>query len=167
MTVCRAAAQRINTILVRKLFAGQEPLSDVPCAAVAKGPDIFPYRGMRIVITENRDKASRIVNGQDAIILSSRGNTLIVQLPDNQRAFIYPVTHYVEGQGDVTSFPFTPAYARTISKSQGQNLKHLLWLDCATVPPGLAYVAVSRIRRKCDLSILQPMVADQLLPVRL
>lgn len=46
----------INTILVRKLFTGQEPLSDVPCAAVAKGPDIFPYRGMQIVITENRDK---------------------------------------------------------------------------------------------------------------
>lgn len=92
MTASRAAAQRVNTILVNKLFAGQDPLCDVPCAAVADGPDIFPYRGMRIVITENRDKASRIVNGQDATVLSSRGKTLLIQFPDNQRAFIYPVT---------------------------------------------------------------------------
>ena len=168
MTVSRAAAQRVNTILVKKLFAGQDPLCDVPCPAVADGTDIFPYRGMRIVITENRDKASRIVNGQDATVLSSRGKTLLIQFPDNQRVFIYPVTHHVDGQGDVTTFPCTPAYARTICKSEGQNLKHLvLWLDCPTVPPGLAYVALSRIRRKCDLSILQPMVVVQLLPVPL
>lgn len=91
---------------------------------------------MHIVITENRDKAGRIVNGQDAVVLSGRGNTIVVQFPDNQRAFVYPVTHHLEGQGNVTRYPFTPAYARTICKSQGQNLKHLLlWLDCPTVPP--------------------------------
>lgn len=47
---------------------------------------------MHIVITENRDKAGRIVNGQDAIVLSGRGNTIVVQFPDNQRAFVYPVS---------------------------------------------------------------------------
>ena len=66
----------------------------------------------------------------------------------------------------MTSYPFTPAYARTICKSQVQNLKHLLvWLDCPTVPPGLAYVALSRVRKKADLSVLQPMQASQLMPV--
>lgn len=122
---------------------------------------------MHIVITENRDKAGRIVNGQDAIVLSGRGNTIVVQFPDNQRAFVYPVTHHLEGQGNVTRYPFTPAYARTICKSQGQNLKHLLlWLDCPTVPPGLAYVALSRVHKKANLSVLQRMVAVQVLPVR-
>ncbi|KAL9977166.1 hypothetical protein ACROYT_G014544 [Oculina patagonica] len=58
MTVSRATVQRVNTIVVKKLFPGQEPLCDVPCAAVADGPEIFLYRGMRIVITENWDKAS-------------------------------------------------------------------------------------------------------------
>lgn len=121
---------------------------------------------MRIVITENRDIASRIVNGQDATILSNHGNTLLIELPDKKRAFIYPVTHDVEGQGVITSYPCTPAYARTICKSQGQNLKHLVvWLDCPTVPPGLAYVALSRIRKKSDLSILQAMAASQMVPV--
>ena len=152
MTVSRAAAQRINNGVSQKLFAEQQPLTNLPCAAVAGGPDILPYRGMKIVITENRDKTSRIVNSQDATIVSSRGQTIIIQFADGERAFVYPVTHAVEGQGDVTRYPFTPAYARTICKSQGQNLKHLLvWLDCPTVPPGFAYVALSRVRRKSDL----------------
>ena len=60
MTVSRAAVHRVNNIVVQKLFANQQPLSNVPRAAVAGGPDIFPYRGMKIVINENRDKTSRI-----------------------------------------------------------------------------------------------------------
>ena len=166
MTVSRAAAQRVNTIVVHKLFANQQPLTNVPCASVAGGDVIYPYHGMKIVINENRDKTSRIVNGQDGTIVSNHGKTIIIQFADGERAFVYPVTHAVEGQGDVTRYPFTPAYARTICKSQGQNLKHLLVrLYCAMVPPGLAYVALSRIRRKADLSVMQPMDARQLQPV--
>ena len=41
----------------------------------------------------------------------------------------------------VTYYPFTPAYAQTITKSQGQNIKHLIiWSDSSLVPPGTAYV---------------------------
>ena len=106
MTVSRAAAQHVNKILVKKLFDNQAPLSTVPCATVAEGVEILPYRGMKIVMTENRDKAARIVNGQDAILVSGQGTTLIVQFPDDQQAFVYPVTHAVKGQGDVTRYPF-------------------------------------------------------------
>lgn len=130
--------------MVSSDFFNQPPLSTVPRAAVANGQPILPYRGTRIIITENRDKTCRIVNGQDAVLVSGHNTSLLIQFPDNDRAFVYPVTHYVEGEGDVTRYPFTPAYARTIWKSQGQNLKHLLvWLDCPTVPPGLAYFALS------------------------
>ena len=31
MTISRAAAQRVNQVVVKKLFAGQPPLSQVPC----------------------------------------------------------------------------------------------------------------------------------------
>ena len=134
---------------------------------MAGGPPILPYAGMSIVINKNRDKASRIVNGQDATLTSVQGNTLILRFPDDQQVFIYPVTHYMEGEGDVTRYPMTPAYTRTISKSQGQNPRHLLvWLDCPLVPAGFAYVALSRVRRKADLSIMQPMLASQLTPVQ-
>ena len=77
MTISRAAAQRINNIVPQKLFAEQQPLTNVPCAAVAGGPDILPYRGVKIVITENRDKTSRIVNSQDATIVLNHGQTII------------------------------------------------------------------------------------------
>lgn len=166
MTVSRATAQRVNQVVVNKLFADQESLSQVPCASVADGAQILPYRGMQIVITENRDKACSVVNGQEATLVSNHNNTLLIQYRDGERAFLYPVTHFEEGKGDVTRYPITPAYARTISKSQGQNLKHLLvWLDCDTVPAGLAYVALSRVRRRSDLSLMQPVFSHQFHPV--
>ena len=118
------------------------PQIHVPCASVADGAPILPYRGMQVVITDNRDKACRVVNGQEATLIFNH-TTLLIQYHDGERAFVYPVTHF-ESKGDVTRYPITPGYARTISKSQGQNLKHLLmWLDCNTVPAGLAYVALS------------------------
>jgi len=46
MTVSRAAAQRVNQVVVEKLFSGQALVSQVPCASVAAGPDIFPCHGM-------------------------------------------------------------------------------------------------------------------------
>jgi len=66
---------------------------------------------MQVVINENRDKAWRIVNGQDATLVSSEGNTIILRFPDGDQAFVYPVTHHVEEEGEVTRHPFTPAYA--------------------------------------------------------
>ena len=165
MTVSRAAARRINRFVLQELFAGKEPLSDVACAAVAGGPPILPYVGMNIVINENRDKASRIVNRQDTTLVSVQGHSIILHFPD--QAFVYLVTHHVEGEGDVTQYPLSPAYARTISKSHGQTFMHLLvWLDCPVVPARLAYIALSRVRRRADLSIMQPMLACQLIPVQ-
>lgn len=167
MTVSRAAAQRVNEVVVDRLFHGQMPLTTIPCTSFLPSTPIYPYRGMKIVITENRDKSSRIVNGQEATVVSSHRNTLVIQFPDQQKAFVYPVTHQVEQEGQVTSYPITPAYARTISKCQGQNIRHLLvWLDSLLVPAGLAYVALSRVRRKQDISILQPMKSSQVTPVK-
>ena len=75
MTVSRATAQTINQVVMDKLFAGQASLSQVPCASVADGAEILPYRGMHIVIMENRDKAWRVVNRQEATLVSNY-NTL-------------------------------------------------------------------------------------------
>ena len=54
MTVSRRAAQRLNTPVVKRLFPHNPPLTNIPCASVSELEDIFPHRGMRIVITENR-----------------------------------------------------------------------------------------------------------------
>lgn len=141
MTVSRKAAQRINHIVVGHLFQGR-PISSIPCASVADSDPIFPYKNMDVIFTQNTDKAARIVNGQLATILSSQNNTIILALPEGQRVFVYPVTH-TDNDRKITQYPFTPAYAQTITKSQGRNIKHLLlWLDCNTVPPGTGYVGL-------------------------
>ena len=77
MMVSRRAVQRLNTLVVRRLFHHNPPLTNIPCASVLELEDIFPYRGMRIVITENWDKTSKIVNGHD---------TILVRFPDNGMA---------------------------------------------------------------------------------
>ena len=71
MTVSRLASQRINRIVCEKLFPEKEPLSRVPSTNVFGQDLILPYKGMRVAITENRDKAARIVNGQHAKIVNS------------------------------------------------------------------------------------------------
>ena len=76
MTVSRAAVQRVNNMVVNSLLSGQALLMQAACASVAAGPDVFPCHGMKIVITENRDKGWRVVNGQDATLVSNQSNTL-------------------------------------------------------------------------------------------
>lgn len=122
---------------------------------------------MQVIFTENRDKQVRVVNGQEATILSPQNRTIILCLPEGQRVFVCQVTAIVDNV-PVTYYPFTPAYAQTITKSQGQNIKHLVHcLDSPIVPAGMGYVGLSRICKKAALSILQPIDANQLVPVTL
>ena len=117
---------------------------------------------MEVIFTENRDKAARIVNGQQATILGCENNTIILSLPEGQRVFVYPVTH-LDNDTHTTRYPFSPAYAQTITKSQGRNIRHLIiWLDCDTVPPGTGYVGLSRVRARSSISLLQPIRTHQL-----
>ncbi|KAL9976522.1 hypothetical protein ACROYT_G013836 [Oculina patagonica] len=169
MSVSRRGAQRINQIVVARQFAGQQPISAIPCDFVLPDAEDIPvFRHMEVVITENRDKAASVVNGQDAVVITSHNNTVVLQLPEGDKVFVYPVTR-IDGDGErVTRYPFAPSYARTICKSQGQNIKHLtVWLDSHMVPVGTAYVALSRVRRKADISLLQSISASQLQPVPL
>ena len=93
--------------------------------------------------------------------------TIILRLPEGS-AFLFTQSLPSFDDVTVTYYPFTPAYAQTITKSQGQNIKHLvLWLDSPLVPAGTGYVGLSRIGTKAALSILQLIQANQLLPVQL
>ena len=166
MTVSRKAAQRINHIVVANLFPGR-PISNIPCTSLMDSVPIFPQQNMEVIFTENRDKAARIVNGQQATIVGSENNTIILALPDGQRVFVYPVTH-MKDDTHITHYPFSPSYAQTITKSQGRNIRHLvIWLDCDTVPAGTAYVGLSRVQARSKISLLQRIQAHQLTPVQL
>ena len=85
MTVSRRGAQRINNIALVHLLEDQCRLSRIPCASVAKATHIYPVKDMKVLFTENHDKDARIVNGQEATIISAQNNTIIFHLPEGLR----------------------------------------------------------------------------------
>ena len=128
---------RINFHLNQNDFANEVPLTTVRRSSIVQSTPIYPYREMKVLITENKDKTSRIVNGQEATAVSCHRNTLLIQFPDQQRPFVYPVTHHGEGQGEVTTYPLTPAYGSQTSLWENNqrileviNDAHILSLGC-------------------------------------
>ena len=146
LTVSTAA---INRIAVQNLFPDIDP-----CGQVVFDNDdgLQPlYKGMKFIITQNRDKQLHIVNGQSATVITMQNQTVFLKLPTENVIALYPVKSTVDNVR-TTCHPFVPAYASTICKVQGQNLGEIiLWLDSPCVPHGSAYVALSRIRQLQDL----------------
>ena len=70
---------------------------------------VLPHQNMQVILTDNRDKQSRVVNGQEALILLVPNRTIILRLPQGQHVFVYPITAIVDDT-PVTYHPFTPAY---------------------------------------------------------
>ena len=128
MTVSRKAAQRNNDIIIGPLFPGRA-ISNIPYASVADSNPIFPHKNMEVIFTENRDKAARIVNGQQATILGCESHTIILALPEGERVFVYPVTH-IKNDTHITQYPFSPAYANDhqITGQKYQTRYHLVGL---------------------------------------
>lgn len=115
------------------------------------------YKGMKVMITQNRDKKNNVVNGQMAEVATCHGNTIFLKMPQNKIAAIHPVTDKSD-KGYITCYPIRIAYAITMCKSQGQTLaKTILWFDKDNIPPGTGYVALSRVRKLSDVSFLTPL----------
>lgn len=119
--------------MLDQLFAGVNAITDVPCQGRLHAFQVYP--GMRVLITENRDKESGFVNGQQATVVSAENHTVLLRLPNNKILFVHPVS-YIDHDGECeVRYPFSPGYGVTISKTQEATLaKVLLWLDC---PPCL------------------------------
>ena len=112
---------------------------------------------MRVMITQNRDKLQNVVNGQMATVELCHNATVILKLPGNRLVPTYPVT-LNSANGEKTTYPFRMGYANTMCKAQGQTLpKGILWFDPDIIPPGTAYVALSRVRKLDDVSFLTPL----------
>ncbi len=68
LTVSKRACVTVNQAVITRLFSEESPLAYVQCDY---GMDVIPiYNHMRIIITQNRDKANGIVNGQEGTIHS-------------------------------------------------------------------------------------------------
>ena len=63
-------------------------------------------------------------------------------------------------------YPFVPAYAMTICKSQGQTLNDIIvWFDTACLGPAAAYLALSHVKTLNSLKFLTPLQMSHFEPV--
>jgi hypothetical protein len=155
LTFTNDAANKLNTLITSSLYVNAQPLAYIQ---LDSDTDISPiYKGMRVMITQNRDKAQNVVNGQIASVEICHNATVILKLPGNKLVATYPVT-CDSGNGQKTTYPFRIAYANTMCKAQGQTLeKAILWFDKDNIPPGTTYVALSRVRKLTDVVFLTPL----------
>ncbi len=163
LTFTKKASNRANNIIVRAIFTNNNPLlhAQLDC-------DLDPmpiYAGMRVVITQNRDKANGVVNGQVALVDMVQNTSVFLKLTTGKIAPTYPVTIKRDGRCK-TVYPFVPAYAMTMCKAQGQTLsKVVLWFDIDTIPAGTAYVALSRVKNRNDIYFLNKLQPKYFTPV--
>ena len=125
-------------------------------------------KALRVIITQNRNKQLSIVNGRVAHVLQMEGNTVFLNLANNNVVQVYPVSFPDEDGSLKTVLPFMPAYALTIPKAQGQTLNEcIVWLDGIMVAPGGAYVALSRCRKLENICFMTRILSSQVTPVSL
>ena len=150
LTVSRAAANRVNSIVISRMFQEQTPVSKIPLENDVH--DFLPFRDMRVAVTQNLNKRTGVVNGHLARIQNYQNNTLLLQFPNGNTTFTHPVTTTTEDGRSRVHYALNPAYCMTICKTQGANIKKLIvWFDCPTVPTGMGYVALSRVRKSEDI----------------
>ena len=156
-------ATRVNNIVIRRMFEDKTPLSSI--ALDNDLQEFLAFKQMHVVVMQNLDKRTDVVNGQLATIVNSQNNTLLLEFPNGKTTFTYPVTTTTEEGICRVHYALSPAYSMTICQTQGANIKKLIvWFDYPTVPKGMAYVALSRVRKSEHIRILTPMVTDQLTP---
>ena len=113
-----------------------------------------------MMITENRDKEKGVVNGTKGTVHSVHNTTIFLET-DDLLIPIFPVTN----SKNITYYPMDPAYSTTITKAQGQTIKHAtVFFDSQTLPPGCAYVALSLVRSFSQLYFLTLPLASHFIP---
>ena len=165
LTMTNAAARTINIAIVEHQFQNIAPLCT---SAVHDGHDYPIYKSMKLMITQNCNKAIGCVNGQFVTVVTTQHATIVVRPVSGQFLALYPVSDTTTG---LTCYPCIPAYACTIAKMQGQTLDNvILWVDTDSLPCATAYVAMSRVRTLQSLKslkVLYPITCHHFHPMTL
>ena len=172
VTISRNAVTRINMLVLKNLFTANLHVGTVQMDNDNPPTNIF--KGMRIILMQNRDKKNGVVNGQPGIVQMMKGMTILIKLPSGKTVSIYPVSsvsNEPEDDGSVnikTCYPFVPGYAITICKSQGQTLDNVVvWFDTNNLGPGGAYVALSCVKALANIKFLTPLEMSHFHPALL
>ena len=71
LTISKNAVHTANDVVVRHLYNKEEPLASLQLDD-DRPPQVI-YRGMRVIITRNRNKALGVVNRQECTVYSHLG----------------------------------------------------------------------------------------------
>lgn len=116
------------------------------------------YVGMRVMLTQNRDKDSGFVNGQSGVIVNNQNNTIFVELHNKTVIPVHRVTYMNTNNQRLCCYPLVPTYSMAICKAQGQTLSGaLIWLDTQYLDSATTYVALSRVKSLDDLAFFTPV----------
>ena len=121
LTVSRAVATRVNNIVIRRMFEDKTPLSSI--ALDNDLQEFLAFKHMHVVVMQDLDKRTGVVNGQLATIVNSQNNTLLLEFPNGKTTFTYPVTTTTEEGICRVHYALSPAYSMTICQTQGANIK--------------------------------------------
>ena len=121
ITVSRHAANHINSVFINKILQESTLLGHVTSNCELGKIPVF--KGMRVIITQNQNKALSIVNGRIGTVVALERNTLFLKLRNGCIVYIHPVSFQHQNERVKTAMPFMPAYALTIPKAQGQTLE--------------------------------------------
>ena len=94
LTVSPDAANCVNNIVIARMFQEKTPVSTIPLENDVH--DFLPFRDMRVVVTQNLNKRTGVVNSQLATIQNNQNNTLLLKFPNGKTTFTYPVTTTTE-----------------------------------------------------------------------
>ena len=140
VTFSNYASDIVNQAILRHLFCDCKPIIFFPTSQSTDQPMPI-YFGMRVIITENRDKARGFVNGNIGVVHSHSNHTSFVRC-NHQLVAIFPVTN----QENDTYYPIQQVYSMTVAKAQGQTIPHVtIWFDKPKSSTATAYVAMSRV----------------------
>ena len=119
---------------------------------------------MRVTLTRNVRRDIDFINGMDGVVESYDPKSKALNVLTDT-GFPVPVYMWTDPDlGDVTYYPVMPAYATTILKYQGAELKHVVaYLDVAGVP-GAAYTAISRVSYEKDFLVAGKVTAAHFRP---
>ena len=119
LTFTNEAANELNNVITSTLFSNNKSLAHIQLDSMIASTPIF--KGMRVMITQNRNKLQNVVKGQIATIERCHNTTEILRLPSNKLVPTYPVTLKCQDTSR-TCYPFQIGYANTMCKAQGQTL---------------------------------------------
>ena len=119
LTFTNEAANELNNVITSTLFSNNKSLVHIQLDSTIASTPIF--KGMRVMITQNRNKLQNVVKGQIATIERCHNTTEILRLPSNKLVPTYPVTLKCQDTSR-TCYPFRIGYANTMCKAQGQTL---------------------------------------------